>query len=167
MSITAFLLLTVGAALAEEPTVTVDGATVRGSAVLEVPATRFLAALRDPAWEGQVAGDGTEAHITGSEGGCQIVSYSSPNSVATATYVLRRCPTADGWESSLVRSNTFTAYRSRWTVTPAARACRVSFEVELSVSAWVPDSLVQSQTVQSIQRRLQALQAWASGQPKE
>lgn len=154
-------MLALGRAFAGEPTVVLDGAVVRGSAFIAAPPEALLAALSDPSWEGMIAGDGTRALLKGTMGSCQRVSYQTPNPVMDASYEVRRCPTADGWQMSLLSSPVLDSYRAQWRVVAEGAGSRVSFEVELSSSLWVPDSLVNSETVRSVEARLRAMDAWA------
>lgn len=161
------MLLGPATARAEGPTVTVQGATVHGSMYLDVPPQRFIDALQDPAWEGRVGANGTTAEIKGRIGPCQHVAYVAPNPILTATYELERCPRPDGWESSHLTSNAFHAYHSRWRAVPEGTGARVTYEVTMDVSLWVPDSFVRGATRKSLGKMLERMVAWAAQTPAE
>jgi len=155
-------LLLAGLARAEPPVVVADGTAVRSSFHLPVPPERLLIALQDPTWEARVAGEDTRVTPLGPDGVCQRVAYVSPNLVQDLHYELRRCPTADGFDSTLVASDGLASYHARWTVRPEGSGCRVDYLVDLTITLWaVPDSLVRAETRRGVAKRLAAIAAWA------
>lgn len=154
-------LLAIGLALANDATVTIEGTLVRGSAHLEVPPQRFIAQLGDPGWESTVSGTATRVEVKGRAGDCQLLALVSPNAVMDATYEVRRCPTADGWQSTLITSNVFSTYRSSWKAVPEGDGSRVTYEVDLTTSLWVPGSLVRSEIRRSVLQMMHRVVDWA------
>ena len=160
------LLMSLSLALAADPTVEVEGNTIRGSVDIAVPAKRFLAELKDPEWESRVSGTSTRATLKGREGSCQQVAFVSPNPIIEARYEVKRCPTSDGWSASLIESNAFSTYASSWKVVDREGGASITYQVELETSLWVPNSLVRSETRRSVKKMLRSMAAWAEGAAK-
>lgn len=155
------LLLAAGLALADDPSAVVEGSVVRGTAVLAVPPQTIIAQLSDPSWAGEVSGSNTQARVVSVLGPCQHVAYVSPNAILEARYELKRCPTADGWDDTLITSNAFSAYHATWRAVPEGEGARVTYEVDLSTSLWVPDSLVRGETRRSVLKMMRAMATWS------
>lgn len=158
------LLLLLALAHADEPTALIDGTTVRGSAHLEVPPARVLAQLQDPVWESSLSATGTRVEVKGRTGECQHLALLSPNPVVDASYEVRRCPTEDGFQSTLITSAVLATYRARWRALPEGEGSRITYEVDLSSSLWVPETLVRSETRRSVLKMMTTMVAWAKTQ---
>lgn len=158
------LFLFASLALATEPTAVIDGTVVRGSAWLAVDAGHFLDALEDPVWESRVSGSGTRVAVLGRDGDCMDLSIVSPNVIHEARYELRRCRAADGVVSTLVSSNTFSAFTARWRAVPESGGARVTYEVDVTPSLWVPDALVRAETRRAVLKLLRGLTTWADAE---
>lgn len=158
------LLLLASLALAEDPSAVVEGTVVRGTALIAVSPARFLAQLEDPAWESRISGSGTRVEVKGRAGDCLDVAFVSPNAILEARYELRRCPQPDGVRSTLLTSNAFSAYTSRWRASTEGAGARVTYEVDLTTSLWVPNSLVRSETRRAVLKLMRAIAAWSEAQ---
>lgn len=156
-------LLLLVAALADEPTATVDGGKVIGSAHLNVTPDKVIAALGDPAWEHRVSGSTTTSNVLAREGTCHNVAYVSPHPIFEANYDLRRCAVADGWSVTLLRSNAFSTYKARWKAVPEGTGSRLTYEVDLDTSLWFPDSLVRGEMKKSVLKMMKAIAGWSQG----
>ena len=144
------------------PTATVqDDGSVIGSVELAVPPETLRARLADPAWLPTISKDGTTVTLTGKEGGCQLIKSESPNVVMTARYTPRRCPTADGYQSTLIEGNAFDTYATSWSIIPTETGARATYKVSLTTSLWVPNSMVRRTTRNTIQEMLVNLQTWS------
>lgn len=161
------LLLATSLSLAGEPAAVVEGDVVRGTARLAVPPQRFLDALRDPTWEARVSGSSTTAEVKGRDGACLHVAYVSPNPVVKAAYEVRRCPVPNGWQSTLLASNVFEGYRAAWHAVPDGDGAQITYEIELSTSLWVPNSLVRGETRKSVLKMMRAMAAWSAAPGEE
>jgi hypothetical protein len=153
-----------GWAAAGEVSTEVVGSLVRGQAVLAVPPARFLAELEDPAWVSRVSQSKTQVSVVGPDGACTRVAFLSPNAIFDARYEVRRCRTPHGWENALLTSNAFETYRAGWHVAPHPEGTLATYEVDLTTSLWVPNSLVRGETRRSIRKLLKAIASWADAQ---
>jgi hypothetical protein len=92
------------------------------------------------------------------------VGFLSPNAIFDAKYEVRRCRTETGWENTLVSSNAFETYRAGWQVVAHPEGTLATYEVDLTTSLWVPNSLVRGETRRSIRQLLKAIVQWADAQ---
>lgn len=151
----------IGLALAGSSSAEVDGGKVRGVATLPVAPDVVIAALADPAWENRVQGGNTQVTVTARDGACHQAAYVVPHPIMTASYELRRCRGPQGWDVTLVASDSFEQYRGAWTAVPEAGGTRLTFEVELvSAIRWVPQSIVRGEMKKGVGKMMAAIAAW-------
>ncbi len=161
----AWWILAATAAWAGGPKVEIDGTAVRGSVHMVVTPSVVLEALQDPAWEGRIQQSRTETTVTAREGTCHQVAYVVPHPIMTTSYELKRCRVDDGWQVSLVASDSFDRYQARWWAVPEGSGSKVTFQVDLDSSiSWVPNSLVRGEMRKSVRKLLAAMSDWADAQ---
>ncbi len=147
-------------ALAGEPTVEVQGTdTVVGRVSVPMAPEAVRVKLADPVWVAQVSKGGTTAVVTGKQGACLDVDYTSPSPFLTVRYQVKQCPAKDGYVGELVSSNAFKTYSTSWRVTPAATGSTLEYKVQLVTSLFVPNSLVTSSTRKGVVNLLTNLSA--------
>jgi hypothetical protein len=73
-------------------------------------------------------------------GDCQLLDKETRGIFRPFHLRTRRCPTAVGWSETLVGSDDFTAFRSSVEVAPAGSATRVTYRVQTSLAAPVPQA---------------------------
>lgn len=145
------------------PTVSIDDAgRVVGTVQLATSAEKLRADMDDPTFVPRATGNGTEITVDARDGDCLVVTSVTPQKMMTVRTTTRRCPTADGWSSTLETSNALDAFVETWSVAPVGDGASVTYRVELSTSVWgVPDAIVRKTTRSSIQSMLEGLQRWS------
>lgn len=142
------------------PVVTIDDdGTVTGVMETPVPAELLRAKLADPTWLPTVSGDGTRVSVVQRDGDCLILDSESP-SVITVRYRTRQCPTATGYQFTLVSSDSFTSYTATWTLQPIAAGTRATYHLEIVSSLWVPQAVVRRSTRGGIEQMMTNLEQW-------
>lgn len=153
------ILLTTALAWAD-PLVTIDAdGAVTGTIETPVPADVLRARLADPTWLPTVSQDGTRVSVVRPDGACLIVDSDSP-AIVEVRYRTRQCPTPDGFVSTLVASDSFSAYTATWTLVPTAAGTRATYHIALASSLWVPEAIVRRTTRAGIAAMLANLEAW-------
>ena len=157
----AFLL---SAALAGEPTsyVAPTGAVV-GTVSLPVAPDKVLAFVSDPVAANRVAGGSTRVTLVERQGGCMVLDYLSPSVITDVHYRVRQCPAAGGIESKLVESDSFSQYHARYTLTPEGAGTLLHYEVAMTVTLWVPKSLVEQTTKREVRKMMERFLAHFNG----
>ena len=151
----AFLLILPLPAVAK-PTVSVREQWVSGTVELSTPYVEVMRLLEDPRNVGRW--DGRGATITPRLAGeCGEVDVDTPSPIGRLRYTERRCRTADGWHSILLRSEDFDAYESRWVIQPREGGCSVLYELHTRPSVPVPGALLDRLTVRAVRRLLQSM----------
>jgi len=105
------------------------------------------------------------AKITGSEkvGDCERLTYKTPGLITSLTYTAMRCPTASGWEETLVESDSFTDNRSSWTLRPVEGGTEIDYRVRVRLNIPVGQSMIDAQIAQSLKRAIERLEERVSG----
>ncbi len=148
----AFLL---SAALAGEPTsyVASTGAVV-GTVSLPVSPDKVLTFVSDPIATNRVAGGSTRVTLVEQQGACMVLDYLSPSVIADVHYRVRQCPIAGGFESNLIESDSFSQYHAHYTLTPEGAGTLLRYEVAMTVTLWVPKSLVEQTTKREVRKMM-------------
>lgn len=149
-------MLLLSCALAGEPTswVTQDG-TVVGTVSLPAPPAAVASLVADPIAVNALNGGNTRVTLVSRDGACAVLDYVSPSAIVSdVKYRVRHCPRADGAESTLVQSESFSHYRTRWTLTPEGTGTLARYELDMKVTMWVPKSLVDQTTKREIRKML-------------
>lgn len=134
-----------------------DSGGVTGTVSVPASPSATLALLSDPIRLSAVDGGETKVVMVSREGSCAVYDYTSPSVMSDIKYRVRQCPRADGVEAVLVQSDAFSAYRARWTLTPEGSGTLVRYDLDMSVSMMVPNSLVQATTKRAVYKLLDRL----------
>jgi hypothetical protein len=114
--------------------------------------------LADPVRVARLSPDVYDATIVTREpGGCAVVDVTTRGLIAPMHYRARHCPTADGWQNTLVSSPDFVSNSSRWTVTATPEGARIAFHMEVSPKTFVPDTIVRGASQSSVRAHLKAV----------
>jgi hypothetical protein len=138
--------------------------SVVGTVALPITPERLRERLADPTWIASIDGGGTTVTVESRAGDCLTMESVSPSVVKTVRYRVERCRTATGFEENLVASDTFEAYRVRWTVEPAPEGALLRYDIATRTSLMVPQWLIDQQTQRGVQRMLDHLHAALSAQ---
>lgn len=142
-----FLFLPVRAAI---PEVTTDDAgVVRASVVVSATPSEALALLRDPEAMHRLSQDGSTLAST-PDGSCFRIDYALDTAVGDVAYTGRGCPTATGFETKLVKSESFRSMTSVWTVREVPAGTEVSYVYQADVALPVPGFIVRRSTQSAI-----------------
>lgn len=156
------LALVASAADLPDPTVTIeDDGTIVGTVHLAVSPDKVRTAMADPGWMAKLTGGRTKVTVEGKDGDCLLVASESPNSIMTARYWTRRCPTPTGYAATLRDSNCFKTYGASWDFTEHASGAVGTYRISLTTSLWIPNSVVLNKTSAAIQDMLADLQQWS------
>lgn len=149
--------LLISAALAGEPTsyVAATGAVV-GTVSLPVAPDKVLSFVSDPVATNRVAGGSTRVTVVERQGACTVLDYLSPSVIADVHYRVRQCPVLGGFESTLVESDSFSKYNARYTLTPEGVGTLLHYEVAMTVTLWVPKSLVEQTTKREVRKMMES-----------
>jgi carbon monoxide dehydrogenase subunit G len=152
--------LLLAAALAAEPNAWIaDDGTVVGVASVAAPPSAVMQVLRDPQLLSSIAASGTRIQVVGPDGACTVLDYTSPSVLSDIRYRVRQCPKGDGVEATLVASDSFSAYRTRWTVTPEGAGSLLRYDLAMTVKLLVPSSLVNQTSRRAVRQMLDQLVA--------
>lgn len=147
-------------ALATGPTVEItDDSTVHGEVVVAATLEHVREKMADPTWIAAVDDGGTTVEIVERSGDCVVTDSVSPSAVKTVEYRVRRCKTEDGWQGTLVSSNTFDSYEVRWRLSPEGAGTKLTYDLALSTSMMVPQFIINRQTRNGVERLLKNLHA--------
>lgn len=143
-------------ALAGEPTsyVASTGGIV-GTVSLPAAPDRVLAFVSDPVIVNKTTGGGTTVKVVEKQGACMVLDYLSPSVITDVHYRVRQCPVAGGVESTLIESDAFSNYRARFTVTPEGTGALLRYDVDMTVTLWVPKSLVEQTTKREVRKMME------------
>lgn len=144
------------AALADEPpTVQLSGdGTVE--ARLRLPAeagAEVRKVLADPAALGQLTSEVLSVE-TVERGSCQEVTRRTRGMFRPFKLRALRCPTAEGWEESLLEGSDFKAYATEWRVVETADGTEVIYRVRTELDVAVPQAVINQNVVQSTRNQL-------------
>jgi len=149
-----------GVAHAAEPTVTLASpGHIDASVWVDAAPRDVLAALSDGALLASLAPDVIDAQAQ-ADGACVGLSVTSRGLLSPVTLRTRRCPTASGWQETLVTSGVFERFDTAWTVSPEGTGSRVDYRVAVEVPAWVPMSVLHSRLTASVTATMRAVSAW-------
>lgn len=151
------MFLSLAIAFADEPTTTVsDNGTVEVRTVVSVPEAQVRALLADPMASARLA-PGFVSMSTAPEGNCLHLNMAVSGPMSDIEYTALRCPTATGWRTSLLQSDTLTAMVAEWSVAPKGGGTEVVYRLRSDVKMPVPRFLVRRNVVQSAIGTLESL----------
>ncbi len=79
---------------------------------------------------------------TAPDGPCAKMTVTSRGLAGTMRYVARRCPTANGWRSTMLESDDFKSHDIEWLVAPSGQGTRVTMRVRVVPRLPVPQMLI-------------------------
>ncbi len=144
------LLLTLTALAAEPSAKVLDSGAILGQVSLQVAPDALLQKLADPVWITVVDGEGTEVVVRSREGDCIVGEWTAPSALGPQAYVAKRCMLVDGVEATLVSSDNFSAYRTRWTVAAEGEGSLLTYEIAVISNLMVPQYFVNSSTRKAV-----------------
>lgn len=152
----AVALLLASAAWAADPSdpeISIDGEWVWGTVLISAPRGEVVDALKTPhnvvRWEGS----GTQVTTT-PDGSCLRVALDVPSAIGRIRYTERRCPTAEGYRSTLLESEDFDYFEATWVLETSEGGCRARYGLRSKPSFPVPRALAQRLTGRSIRKML-------------
>jgi hypothetical protein len=148
-------------ARAAPPVMVSDGDVLTGTVDVAVAPEALRARLSDPTWLPTISRDGTEVSVVRPDGPCQVLQSVSPSTFLTVRYQTRRCPTADGFHSTLIESNAFSTYETSWTILPDGAGARVTYRIHVVSTLWVPKGVIRRNVRSGIESMLVNMQDWA------
>lgn len=145
------------AARADAPEIVVapDGSVV-GRVVLDAEVERVLDALADPVVVATWSPSVREAELV-SEGRCDTFAVALDGWVFPMRVTAERCPTADGYATTMVDSNVFRSWGAEWSVRAVPGGTEVRYRLHSEILLPVTDAFVQGKTVASMREELRAL----------
>jgi hypothetical protein len=143
-----------------EPEVHVDGEG-RVVAVVTVQATpeRVRTILADTAGALKELSPNTLSVEVTPDGPCERVNRQTRGIFQPLTLRSKRCPTADGWEETLMESDDFEHYEALWRVRSTESGTEVTYRIATVLTAPVPQLLVRQNLKQAAGTILQGLVA--------
>ena len=127
-----------GARVEEGP----DG-TVVATVELDLPLATVRAALDFEVLHPTRSPDVVRAEVLSQRGGCDEVASTVRGGPVMLEYTALRCPTADGWEVDLLRSEDMTALSVEWRLSQHESTTRLVFSIRSSAALPVPAALQQ------------------------
>lgn len=157
LSATAFA----GSSEPSTPTVAADD-TVTTDVVVSASPAQVRSALSDPRAAATLSDGVTSVSVLGKDGPCDLVEVTCKGVTSPLVYVARRCPTADGFTETLVRSDDFDAHSAQWHLEPVAGGgTRITFELRTEPDLPLPRRIIQAavqssavETVRNLVRRV-------------
>ncbi len=130
-------------ALAQEPTIAsaTDG-TVVANVQVAASVEQVRAALADADTASRLPPEVLEV-TSASKGSCTVIDVKTEGAWSPLEYQGLRCPTADGWHTSLVKSEDFDGLEVTWKVTPNGTGSAIEYRVRTDLAMAVPASLLQ------------------------
>jgi hypothetical protein len=158
----ALLLPRAHAADPAEPTIQDDG-TVRSEVVVagDLAAVRKL--IGDPVAAASLSPDVISARVV-QHGTCDVVEVVTRGMTSNLKYLVKRCPTADGWHEALVSSEDFNEVKVDWDVTAVPGGTKVVYTIRTLPDLPVPQRLITSLTAKSAVQALKNLVHRVTGQ---
>lgn len=138
------------------PTVAGENVVTTGVMVAADAAT-VRAALADPVTACRLNGDVLDAKVIGKEGNCSLVQVTTRGLSTPLTYVTRRCPTADGYAETMVRSDDFDNQSSTWHVSSVSGGAQVTLQVRSEPRLPVPQRMINAAVGTSVVQTLKNL----------
>lgn len=161
-----FHLLLVGAALAgsapSEPTIQSDG-TVRSDVFVASDAASVKRVIGDVVATAGLCPDVISARVI-ERGTCDLVEVTTRGMTSPLTYRVKRCPTADGFNETLVSSDDFTDVKVDWQIQSVEGGTRVTYTIRTSPDIPVPQRIISSLTAKSAVTALKNLVHKVTGQ---
>ncbi len=138
------------AASAAAPAVSTDAnGVVHATAVVSASPEKALALIRDPmAMHALGTGEGTLTATPSNA--CFDVRYLYETTLATVAYTARGCPTATGFRTDLVQSDSFAAMSSEWVVRAVPGGTELAYTYRQDLNLPVPDWMIRKRTEASV-----------------
>lgn len=149
-------MLMLTAALAAEPTVTIENGAVVGKVVVEADEATTRAMLADATQMSTLTDSVLEAQVTGS-GNCVEVARKARGMWRPLQWKAQRCLTEAGVTEALIPGGDFTEYQVDWTVESTAEGTVIEYTSRTGVNLPVPQSVVDKNSAQSAKELLIAL----------
>ena len=144
-------------ALAAAPAVVVESdGTVVATVVLDASEAEVRALLADSVAAARLSADVLEATAS-THGRCEQMEISTRGFLRPLTVVTLRCPTADGWRETLLRSDDFTRYVTEWRISTVVGGTRVEHRVNVGVDLPVPEAAVRQGLLDAVVAKVDAL----------
>ena len=145
--------LLLAAAFAAPEVTTDDAGVVRGRVLVSAPVDRALALVRDPKALNALSEDGSTV-TTAPDGTCLKIGYAMENPIANVAYTARGCPTASGFRTDLVQSETFRSMSSEWTVRAVEGKTEITYVYQADVAIPVPGFIIRRSTQSAITKAM-------------
>jgi hypothetical protein len=156
-----FVGVMAGSAAAAEPTKAADGSICMR---VVIPASESdIRSEIDTATEANSLVGSAKLISAEPDGNCERLTYQTPGLISSLTYVARRCPTADGWEETLVSSDDFADNQSSWRLREVEGGTEIDYRVRVRLNLPVGQSIVDAKIAQSIKRAIEQLEERVSG----
>lgn len=148
-----FIWLVVRGWAAEPEVSTDDAGVVHARVVVSAPVADVLALVRDPQAMHALGGDGSVLKST-PDAPCFRIDYALETTIANVAYVARACPTARGFKTDLVSSESFRSMSSEWTVQEVPAGTEVVYTYRADVALPVPGFIVRRGTQSAITKMM-------------
>ena len=147
-------------AATSEPVVHVDDAgRVVAMVIVDASPEQVRVILADTAGSLKDLSPNTLSVEVTSDGPCERVDRQTRGIFQPLTFQAKRCPTADGWEETLVESDDFEHYEALWSVRTTDAGTEVIYRIATELTAPVPQVLVRQNLKQAAGTILRALVA--------
>ena len=136
-------------------TVEADG-TVVITSELDLPLQDVRQALDREVLDPTRSPDVLRAEVVRARGRCDEVATTVRGGPLEVDYVALRCPTADGWEIDLLRSDDMTSLAVRWSLSELDGGTQLTFSIHSRADLPVPERVqraaVKRSAIQSVER---------------
>lgn len=153
--LTATLLCSTRARAQDEPDIVVQpDHKVSGAVMVRVPAAQARAMLADPVRVAEIEGGTARIRVI-SEDSCKNLHTAIAHPVANVEYTSRSCPTATGFHTKMVESESLADLEAEWTVEEVEGGTLLRYVVRTIPRIAVPQFIVDRQSKGSVKRLLQ------------
>jgi len=151
----ASLLCSTRALAQDEPDIVVEADhRVSGAVMVRVPVDQARAMLADPVRVAEIEGGTARIRVL-SEDSCKNLHTAIAHPVASVEYTSRSCPTANGFHTKLVQSDTLEDFEAEWTVEEVEGGTLLRYVVRTIPRIAVPQFIVDRQSKGSVKQLLQ------------
>ena len=159
------VFLTAALAAPAEPSPVEIGAdsSIRTTVIVAATPEQVRARLADPVAAAELCDDVIGARVVGASGDCSLLEVTTRGLTDPLVYTVKRCPTADGWQETLVASDDFSRQDSRVRLEAVPGGTRIVMEVRSEPRLPLPQRLLQSEIAKSTVQTLRNLVVQVTG----
>ncbi len=136
------MLLLLGVAFSQEPTIAMTDGGLKATIVVHAEPDQVKQLLADPEALYELSPDVVSVQVLETPGQCQQLRTETKGVWSNIVLIELRCPSADGVSHQLVESDTFSRYTVDWSVREVDEGTELTYELEASLSAPLPDRLL-------------------------